>query len=833
LRGSALSPLIGRDEEIDLLLRRWARAKAGDGQVVLISGEPGIGKSRITAALAECLHAEPHLRLRYFCSPYHQDSALYPFIDQLRRAAEFRRDDTPAAKLEKLEVSLALPNLLDEDVALFADLLSLPPSERHPLPNLSPQRKKERTLEALIRHLEGLAHQKPLLMVFEDAHWIDPTSGELLDLTVDRVRSLPVLLIVTFRPEFQPSWTGQAQVTTLALNRLGRNGRTTLIERIAGRAALPDEVIGQIADRTDGVPLFIEELTKSVLESGVPAVGIPTTLHDSLMARLDHLSSVRRVAQIGAAVGREFPYALLRILSRIPEDELRSALSRLVTSELVFQRGTPPEAVYTFKHALVQDAAYSTLLRGPRQLLHSQIADALLTAPEEKTAAAPEIIAHHLQNAGRPAEAIAYWREAGDQAMRRAANREAIEHFRRALQLLASQPDALERWRTELAILDRLSAALMNVYGRSAPEVGDAVERAAEIGHRLESSADLAPTIANLARLNLGWGRIDRAEEISADLFRIARKLDDPQIMLQAHHISWPARLVRGRLAEASDHTNAGLMLYDEERHAHHRYVYFGHDPAVCALAVDAVVQWALGYPARASHREGEAIALARKLGDAPSLVHALWLACEVQAARSDALVVIDTAGELLSLTNEHRLAQPGAYALIFLGWALARLGDVAEGLTRLEEGLDTLGRMGVRSYLTRSFCLMGESLLAARRYAEGLNQVARGIDIAMELGEHWYVPRLHQVRAELLVHVHGLGDRAVEASLHQALTIAQQQGAKGWELRAAVSLARLCRDQGRRTEAYELLAPIYGWFTEGFDTQDLKEAKALLDELT
>jgi predicted ATPase len=317
---------------------------------------------------------------------------------------------------------LALASPLDEDVGLFADLLSLPASERHPLPNLSPQRKKERTLEALIRQLEGLAHQKPLLMVFEDTHWIDPTSGELLDLTVDRVRSLPVLLIVTFRPEFQPPWTGQAQVTTLALNRLGRNDRTTLIEQIAAGRALPEEVIGQIADRTDGVPLFIEELTKSVLESGVPAVGIPTTLHDSLMARLDRLSSVRRVAQIGAAVGREFPYALLRILSRIPEDELRSALSRLVTSELVFQRGTPPEAVYTFKHALVQDAAYGTLLHGPRQLLHSRIADALLTAPEEKTDAAPEIIAHHLQNAGRPAEAIAYWREAGDRAMRRATN---------------------------------------------------------------------------------------------------------------------------------------------------------------------------------------------------------------------------------------------------------------------------------------------------------------------------------------------------------------------------------------------------------------------------
>jgi class 3 adenylate cyclase/DNA-binding winged helix-turn-helix (wHTH) protein len=377
LRGSALTPLVGRDEELGLLLRRWARAQTGDGQVVLISGEPGIGKSRIAAELGGRLHAEPHIRLRYFCSPYRQDSALFPFIDQLGRASGFAPDDPPAARLEKLEALLTRAAPPNEDMAFIADLLSLPASGRHPLPNLSPQRKKERTLEALIRQLEGLALQQPVLMVFEDEHWADPTSRELLDLTIERVRSLPVLLLVTLRPRFQPVRTGQPQVTTLVLNRLDRRDRSALVAQIAGVNSLPEEVVHQIVDRTDGVPLFIEESTKSVLESGVPLIGIPTTLHDSLMARLDRLASVRLVAQVGGAIGRQFPYTLLRAVSDIPEDELRAALVRLVASELVFQRGTPPGAVYSFKHALVQDAARGSLLRSTRQQLHARIAEAL------------------------------------------------------------------------------------------------------------------------------------------------------------------------------------------------------------------------------------------------------------------------------------------------------------------------------------------------------------------------------------------------------------------------------------------------------------------------
>jgi class 3 adenylate cyclase/predicted ATPase len=841
LRGSVLTPLVGRDEELDLLWRRWSRAKGEDGQIVLMAGEPGIGKSRVATAFMERLRLEPHVRLRYFCSPYRQDSALYPFIDQLGRASQFARDDSPEIRLRKLEALLARADAPSEDVALLADLLSLPDSERHALPKLSAPRKKERTLEALIRQLEGLARQAPVVMVFEDAHWIDPTSRELLDLTVDRVRSLPVLLIVTFRPEFQPPWTGQPQVTMVALNRMDRRDRAALVVQIAGGKALPADVIAQIVERTDGVPLFVEELTKSILESGLlraeadryvldgtlPPFSIPTSLHASLLARLDRLASVRLVAQIGAAIGREFSFGLLRLVSRLPEDELQAALDRLVGSELVFQRGTPPDAVYTFKHALVQDAAHGSLLHSLRRQLHAQIARALEIHVPELMDSQPEVFARHYTEAGLADKSVAYWGKAGHRSISRSAMAEAATQFDKALDQLALLPDDLERQRQELELRSALGAVLRGVKGQAAAETGQAYARARELWEQLGSPSEFFQIPYGQSLYHMVRGELDLAQRLDQDLLSLSRQRDDSAGLVLGHVSSGRNLMLVGKFALSRSHLEAGLALHDPI--SHHS---LGHQAGIhpSSLAYLGNVLFCLGFPDQAMAQSNMAIAKAQRLGHPQSLAVNLAVSARLLSLVGDNATLGERVDQLVAVTTEHGFPYWCAQGAIYRGWFQVNNGEVTEGISLLRSGLAAYRATGAEAWMPHYLALLARACERGGQIEEACSLLDDALLISTRTGECWFAAELNRHKGELLLRQ---GKSAVAEELYViALKIAREQDARLWELRAAASLARLRRDQGRHRDARELLVPIYGWFTEGFGTSDLREAKALLDEL-
>jgi class 3 adenylate cyclase/predicted ATPase len=843
LRGSALSPLVGRDEELDLLLRRWARAKAGDGQVVLISGEAGLGKSRITAAPGERLQAEAHIRLRYFCSPYHQDSALFPFIDQLGRVSGFARDDPPATRLEKLEAVLARAAPSDEDVAFLADLMSLPGSERHPLPNLSPQRKKERTLEALIRQLEGLARHQPVVMVFEDVHWIDPTSRELLDLTIERIRRLPILLIITFRPEFQEAWSGAAHVSTLLLNRLDAGEGTVLAETVAGKA-LPDEVVTYIAARTDGVPLFVEELTRAVLESGLvrdegdryaldrplPSFAIPPSLHASLLARLDRLGpTVKEIAQIGAAIGRDFSYELLAVVAQRGEVELQDALYRLTDAGLIFQRGALPDATFLFKHALVQDAAYSTLLRGARHELHAQIARALETRFSEVVESQPEILAQHYAEAGLVQKSVAYWGKAGRRSAAGSAMAEAAAQLQKGLDQLALLPDSPERQRQELEFLSASGAVLRAVKGVAAPETGDAYARARELWEQLGSPSEFLEVPFGQSRYHMFRGELDVAQRLDEELLRLSHQRNGSAGLVLAYLSSGRTVFFVARFARSQSYLEEALALYDPISHGSLVH-QAGVDPQAASRAFLAIVLFCLGFPDRALAQSNAAIAAARRLAHPPSLASSLSLGAILLSLADDNGVLEERVDQLVALTTDQGFPFYREQGTIHRGWVKVKNGDAMEGISLLRSGSADYRTTGAEAWMPHHIALLARACEIAGHVAEGLTLLDEALHMVERTGERWPEAELNRHKGQLLLR-QGQTEAAEELYC-KALSIAEEQGAKLWELRAAVSLARLRRDQRRHAEARDLLAPVYGWFTEGFDTPDLKEAKALLDAL-
>jgi class 3 adenylate cyclase/predicted ATPase len=845
-QAAGLTPLIGREHELGLLLDRWQQAKEGEGQVVLLCGEPGVGKSRLVRALRERLGGEPYTPLSHFCSPYQQNSALHPVVGLLERGAGLFRDAAPERQLDKLEALLALATDNVREVApLLADLVAIPTGGRYPPLALSPQRRKEKTLAALLMQLEGLAAKQPVLSLWEDVHWSDPTSLELLDSIVDRVPSSRILTIITFRPEFRPAWIGFAHVALLTLNRLSRRQVAAMVERVALGKALPPEVVEQIATKTDGVPLFVEELTKAVLESGLlqeegdrytltgplPALAIPETLYDSLMARLDRLGPVKEVAQIGAVIGREFEYELLAAVAPLSGNELAHALIELVDSELVFRRGAPPHAAYTFKHALVQDAAYASLLRSKRQQLHARIAVVLEEQFPETAETRPELLAHHFAEGGLNQQAMAYLQRAGERAIERSAYTEAIGHLTRGLELLQPLPEAPERVLQELDLRIALGSALMATRGYAGLEVEGTYLRARELCQRAGEMPRLFPVLHGLYRFYHVRGELQAAREVGEQLLQLAQSLRDPALFVEAHRALGVPLFWLGEVKSALAQLDQGIAAYEAQRHRSHASVY-GIDPGVVCLSYSALGLWHLGHTRRALDRSHEALTLARDLSHLHSLALALVWAAWLRQFRREGLVAGEHADAAVALCAEQGFPLFMSMGTILRGWALAGEGRGEEGLAQMRQGLADLRATGAGLWRPSFLALLAEAHARTGTPEDGLGVLDEALAIASKSGERFYEAELHRLQGELLLVGRATNEPRAEKCFREALEIARRQEGKSLELRAASSLAHLWIKQGRRAEARDLLAPVYGWFTEGFETADLKDAKALLDEL-
>jgi class 3 adenylate cyclase/tetratricopeptide (TPR) repeat protein len=849
LRSGRLTALVGREEEFELMVRRWSKAKSGAGQVVLLSGEGGIGKSRLTAALLEQLATEPHTRLRYFCSPHHADSAFHPIIGQMERAAGLAHDDNTKLRLDKLDALLARTSTSISDSALFAEMLSLANDRRYPVTDLSPQQRRQKTLEALSSQIEVLSHCNPVLMIFEDAHWSDPTSLESLGRTIDAIHRLPVLAIITFRPEFAPPWLGQSHVTSLTLSRLGEREVTGIIERLVGNRQLSPDVTAEIVERTDGIPLFVEELTKAVLEAetdvaarrtvaAVPssALSVPATLQASLMARLDRLGPAKEIAQMGAAIGREFSHALLASAAAgRNEAGLGVALDRLLQAGLISRHGVPPQATYLFNHALVQDAAYGTLLREPRRLLHARIAQTLENEFAELAESRPELLARHCAEAGLIEKAAMLWGKAGERSLARSALAEATAQLDRALKLIAPLPSTPPVRREQIKLQVAIITPLIHVKGYAAPETKAAVEQARVLIDQAEALGEppgdrlllfsvlYVLWVANFVAFN---GPV--ICDLAAQFLTVAETQGGTVPRMVGHRLMGTSLLYTGSIVKGRVHYDQALALYDPDEHRP-LAARFGQDVRVAILSYRSLALWLLGYPEAALGDADEAIENARQIGEAATLMYALSHSAMQQIFCGNYSIADAQTQELAALAKDKDSLLWKASAMMNQGDRLALSGVASEAVQTLSSGIDAWQSTGSTlwmplrlSYLAVAHSHLGQMDDASRSIIQAMNAIEAS-------NERWCQPEILRISGELA----RKSDMAkAEALFSRALITAREYQAKSWELRATISMARLLRDRGKPAEGRDLLAPIYDWFKEGFDTFDLKEAQALLGGL-
>ena len=851
LHSGSLTPLVGREEELEILLRRWSQAKSGEGRVVLISGEPGIGKSRLALTLRQALQVEPHTCLRYFCSPHHTDSALYPVIAQVKHAARMVLDDSAQVRLNKLDTLLTQAATSNQDAALIADMLSLPNDGRYPALELTPQQQRQRTLEALIAQLRALARHNPVIMIFEDAHWSDPTTLEMLDRVVERIRALRILLIVTFRPEFEPPWIGQPHVTALTINRLGQREVRAMIEHVAGSRLIPVNIREDITDRTDGIPLFVEEMTKAVLEAQVERadehamtatppeiMAIPTSLHASLIARLDRLGVAKEIAQVGAVIGREFSHRLLAAVMGKPEQELGTALGRLIAAGLLFRRGVPPYATYLFKHALVRDAAYGTLLRETRRALHAKIADTLSSQFAEIAENQPELLAHHYTEAELIEKAAALWGKAGERSLERSALVEAAEQLSRALDQIATLTATPGLRREGIKLQVALANALMHIKGYAAPESKAAEERARLLIEQAEALGEPAEDPLLLYSVLYGiWAANYVAfngaamRELAAQFLSLAEKKDAPIPRMVGHRIMGYATTLTGDPAEARAQFNRAIAIYESARHRP-LATRFGVDVGVSILTYRSIALWLLGYPEAALADTERALKDARQIDHAATLMYALAHASLTHIQCGNYAAAKAEADEGIALAEQKGAVFWTAMTGLVQGCLLALTGDPSEAVDVIKSGITSLRSTGATCWLPMHLSHLAKAHMKLGQFEDAWRCIDKSIMTVRGSNENWWEAEVYRTAGEIALKSTEPDHAKAVAHFHTAMAVARTQQAMSLELRSAISMARLWRDQGKRHEACDLLASVYTRFTEGFDTRDLKKAKALLDVL-
>jgi predicted ATPase/class 3 adenylate cyclase len=844
LRGTSLTPLIGRAEELTLLLDRWEQAKEGEGQVVLLSGEPGIGKSRLVQALRERLQGTPHTFLGCYCSPHRLDSPLQPVIAYLERAANFARGDDPVRKLAKLEAFLALKNENVAPVApLLASLLSIPSDGKYPPSDMSRQQQRERTLAALVEQVAVLASHEPVLLVFEDVHWADPTSLELLGLMIERLQRLPVLAVVTFRPEFVPPWRGHTHVTGLTLSRLSRRRCGRLVAGLTGGKALPEMVLEQIAEKADGMPLFAEELTKTVLESGLlreaddhyeidgplPPPAIPATLQDSLMARLDRLTPAKEVAQVAAVIGREFSHELLAaIVSRA--DDLDAALDQLMTAELVFRRGVAPHVTYIFKHALVRDAAYASLLKSRRRQLHARIAETLEEQFLSAAEAEPDVLAHHWAEAGAAEKAAIYRLKAGQRALAHSATAEAVAELLMAQELLQTLTEGAKRHHIELDVQIALGAAYSAAKGYAAPETVQAYARARELCGRLGEDPRLVPALLGLWGSYNARDELDAARKVAAQLLQLGEQKKDRMASILGHRALGATLFGLGEFAAAKGHLLQLLALDTPE--ARLSFGRLPYDPCVSGRAWLALTLSVLGFADQALAQSDEALADAERIKHHNTTSIVLGLRCSLGQFLRDHADVAKHAEKLCVLAAEQGFAYWAGLGAYFRGWAQARGGDLPGGIAEMRRGLAACQTTGAQAYVPYNLALLADMCRADNDTLEARRLLDEALEQLAKTDARYCEAELSCIDGELKLAMPEPDRKGAEDSFRRAVALARKQEAKAVELRAAMCLAFLWAAQGTRSEARDLLQPVYGWFSEGYATVTLTQAKQLSDAL-